>query len=154
MSAGTQPERAGALREALSAPFRATRYRVMAGESEVFDLRIDQASPPFDDYLRRRGIDCWAIVSAHNPQARQLSADENARRHAALAARLRALEYAYLPAVNLADAGDWPPEAGCLLLGVSLAAACELAAAFAQAAIVFAHRGEPPRLVWLDEGES
>lgn len=154
MSEGAQPERAGERREALSAPFRATRYRVMAGENEVFDLRIDQLQPLFDDWLRRRGIECWAIVSAHNPQARLLSADENALRHAALAAQLQAQGLPCLPAVSLADAGDWPPEEGFLLPDVSLALARELAAAFVQAAIVFAHTGDPPQLVWLDEGES
>lgn len=154
MSAGTQPERAGALREALSAPFRATRYRVMASESEVFDLRIDQLQPQFDDWLRRRGCACWAIVSAHNPQARLLPADENALRHAALAGQLQAQGRPCLPTVSLADAGDWPPEEGVLLLDVSLAVARELAAAFVQAAIVFAHTGEPPQLVWLGECES
>jgi len=153
MSAETPQAPAGNQREELSAPFRATRYRVLVSESEVFDLRIDQLHPQFDDWLRRRGSACWAIVSAHNPQACLLAADENALRHAALAAELQARGCAYLPAVNLADTGDWPPEEGFLLLDVSLAVATELAAAFVQAAIVFAQTGEPPRLVWLADGE-
>lgn len=154
MSAEAPDQRtAGSLQDTLLAPFQATRYRVMASDSEVFDLRIDQLQPQFDDWLRRHGSLCWAIVSAHNPQARLLSADENALRHGALAAQSRAQGLSCLPTVSLADAGDWPPEEGFLLLDVSLTAASELAAAFLQAAIVFARTGEPPQLVWLDQGE-
>ncbi|MBK1679169.1 DUF3293 domain-containing protein [Rhodocyclus tenuis] len=145
---------AGSLQDALLAPFRATRYRVLGEAAEVFDLRIDVAQPQFDDWLRRRGCACWAIVSAHNPQATLLSADENALRHGALAARLQALGWQHLPAVSIADAGDWPPEDAFLVLDASVERLSGLAAEFMQAAVVFAPTGEPPQLVWLAEGES
>ena len=132
---------------ALDAAFRATTYRVETGES-VFDLRIEESNPCFDDFLRSRGACCWGIITAHNPGG-ICSEDENKRRQALLLERVRTLGRAYFPACNLADDGTWPEEPGFLILQASEDEMCRLASEFSQLACVCGSVGFVPRLVWI-----
>jgi hypothetical protein len=162
----------GAAAAALAAAFRATCYRVDAGDGSFFDLRIGVVQPAFAAWLRTLRVTRWAIVSAHNPQSAQacrLSANDNDERDARLGERLRQVGWRHARSVAIADAGDWPAEEGFLVLDAPLAALVALAAEFCQAAIVCGELaaesggadsgGERsaealPRLLWLVTGES
>lgn len=154
--AGYIPERgaAGFVPAPLAAAFAATCYRVFASEGPVFDLRIGAAQPQFDQWLRRHGACRWAIVTAHNPHARQLSAQENAARDLVLAQRLQSHGWRRLRSIHLADADDWPAEEGFLVLDVSSEEALALAAEFDQVAIVAAETGMPPSLQFREPHSS
>ncbi len=133
--------------DALDAAFRATTYRVESGEG-VFELRIGIPNAAFDDFLRRRGVSRWGMITAYNPGGVR-SYDENLLRHHRLLEQLQARGWSCLSTCNLADDGVWPEEPGFLILQVSETEACTLAAEFLQSACVCGDIGSTPRLVWL-----
>ena len=135
--------------EALDAAFRATSYRVDTAEG-VFNLRIGRPDPAFDDYLRRLGVSCWAVLTACNPRGVR-DDDGNRLRRMRLQERLQTLGWSFCFACNLADDMMWPAEPGFLLLQVSEQEACSLASEFFQLACVCGDVGDAPRLVWIQE---
>ena len=133
----------------LEAAFLATTYRVET-QGASFDLRIGLPELEFDRFLRRQGASNWGIVTAYNPGA-ILTPEQNAQRHAALQARVKALGWQHFPVSNHADSGQWPVEPGFCVLDASEASLCRLATEFGQSAIVFGQAGQGGgRLVWLD----
>ena len=133
--------------ETLAAAFRATSYRVetVAG---VFELRIGVPSAAFDEFLRQQKVSSWSVVTACNPGGVRADGN-NALRQQLLLKRLQTLGYACWPARNIADDGQWPEEAGFLLLQVSEKEVCSLASEFFQLACVCGDVGSAPRLVWI-----
>ena len=133
----------------LEADFLATTYRVEA-QGASFDLRIGLPDREFDRFLTRQGASNWGIVTAYNPGA-ILTLEQNAQRHAALQAKLKALGWQHFPASNHADSGKWPVESGFCVFDASAASLSRLATEFGQAAIVFGQAGQGGgRLVWLN----
>jgi hypothetical protein len=130
----------------LEAAFRATTYRIET-EARRYDLRIGADHPAFDAYLQAKSALCWGVITASNPGAVRSDAD-NPRRQADLLGRLQADGLAFCPALNIADAGDWPDEQAFLVLQVSEAAMRELAADFSQRAFVWGTVGGKARLIW------
>ncbi|MQY50323.1 DUF3293 domain-containing protein [Rhodocyclus gracilis] len=110
------------------------------GSPDYFDLRIDGVNRAFVTWCRTMGVTYWAILTAHNPQGRLRSPQQNAAADAALAARLRSTGWRLARSVALADAGDWPPEPGFFVLDAPCDAMCGLAREFAQAAVVVGGR--------------
>lgn len=135
--------------EDLDAAFRATSYRVDTAEG-VFDLRIGRPDPAFDDFLRRQGVSCWAVLTACNPGGVR-DDDGNRQRRLRLLERLRTLGWSFSLACNLADDPMWPEEPGFLLLQVSEKEVCSLASEFFQLACVCGNVDGAPRLVWIQE---
>lgn len=135
---------------ALAEAFAATTYRVWL-DGRVHDLRLGRGHPGFDRMLAAHGVCEWAVITACNPGAREVFAD-NAERSARLLERLAELGYRTVPACNLADAGDWPVESGVCVFGVDEREARALARQFGQLACVCGRCGDKPRLVW-SEGE-
>jgi hypothetical protein len=132
----------------LEAAFRATTYRVETSEGP-FDLRIGRNDPAFDHFLHGQGVCRWGILTACNPGALHLSAEENQCRQEQLLMRLRALGCLFFAGCNVADQGDWPPEASCLILQLGEDELRTLARAFSQLAVVCGDTGSPPRLLWV-----
>ena len=135
--------------EALDVAFRATSYRVDTTDG-VFDLRIGRPDPAFDDYLRRLGVSCWAVLTACNPGGVR-DDDGNRLRQMRLQQRLQTLRWSYSIACNLSDDSTWPEEPGFLLLQVSEQEVRSLASEFSQLACVCGDVGGAPRLVWVQE---
>lgn len=131
--------------DTLERAYRATTYR--AGSDLA--LRVGQPSAALDGLLRERGLDEWAYVTAHNPASERLSAEENTARQKRLLARLAG--YPLLLGEAVADAGDWPPEASVLVLGIRREDAVSLARGFGQRAILAGRRGGSAQLVWVPE---
>lgn len=133
----------------LEAAFRATVYRIETPAGR-FDLRVGQALPgAFADWLAAQKLAFWGVVTAYNPASRRLPDEINRQASVALFEAASAAGWRAFPACNLADAGDWPPEPGWLLLGGDEAGLCALAQGFAQVAVVCGARGEAPRLHWV-----
>ena len=128
--------------------FRATTYRVDAGEA-LYELRVGVANGAFDDYLRRRGVCEWALITAYNPGA-MVSEAANKLANQYLRDRLRALGWSFLPACNVPDYGAPPIEPSFLVLEVSEKEASSLAVEFFQLAFLCGHTGCAPRLVYVD----
>lgn len=133
--------------DALVAAFRATTYRVETEEG-WFDLRIGAINPAFDEYLRRRRVSNWGVLTAHNPGAERADS-ENRRRQVDLMEALRASAMAFMNANNVADGGEWPDEPGFLVLDAGKEEMIELASRFSQLAFVFGKTGSEPILVWV-----
>ena len=54
---------------------------------------------------------------------------------------------------NVADAGDWPVEESCFVVGMGSDEAKELARKFGQNAVVCGGQDGAPRLIWVDEDQ-
>ncbi len=134
---------------ALEAAYRATAYCVDLPAGGVC-LRIGEASPALVAALAACGVGDWAIVCAANPGAQALSEAENARRFGELYDCLTAAGYDGWLGVNLADAGDWPPEPSVCVPGLARDEALRLAARFGQNAIVAGDARGVPALVWVE----
>lgn len=130
----------------LEAAFRATTYQVETPEG-IYGLRIGLPNRAFDEFLGRRGVSCWGLVTACNPGGVK---DEhgNAGRQHRLHEMLREQGRSFLAVRNIADDGLWPVEPAYLLLQASERETCKLAAGFDQLACVCAETGTSPRLVW------
>ena len=133
--------------EALVAAFKATTYRIETDEG-VFDLRIGVKNSAFDDFLCRRKVSCWGVVTAFNPGAVTCDAD-NQQRHIHLREKLQTLGGTFLSANNVADGGAWPDETSFLVMQASEAEMAKLASEFSQLAFVWGNTGAEPRLVWI-----
>lgn len=134
---------------ALDAAYRATTYRVHFGDGDA-DIRVDQFQPRVDRWLEDFGADRWAYVTAANPGSARLGDDDNQLRQAQLLAALAADSWPSVDGESIADAGDWPVEAGVLIGGMTPADALRLARRFGQNAILAGERGRPARLVWVE----
>lgn len=132
----------------LEAAYRATAYCVDLPGGGV-SLRLGEASPALVATLATRGIGRWAILCAANPGTQRLSDADNARRFSELYDCLAAAGYEGWLGVNLADAGDWPPEASVFVPGLARDEALRLAARFGQNAIVAGDAAGVPELVWV-----
>ncbi len=124
--------------EQLLRAYRASRY--FAGAHAV---RIGQDAPALDALLR-----CWRVpegvfIAAGNPRSRRMPAGWNARRHAALRERLRALPHVE----GKGGVKRWW-EAHCFI-GISAARGKRLARLFRQTAMVALRRGAKARLIWV-----
>lgn len=133
--------------KALEVAFRATTYRVET-PGGVFDLRIASRNADFDDLLVREGVSHWGIVTAYNPGAQQLSADENQLRHRRLLGTIADCGWRACPAINIPDHDDWQSEPGCLLLQVDEQTLRDLALQFGQVALIYGELGSAPQLLW------
>jgi hypothetical protein len=112
-------------------------------------LRVGKASPELDRLLAAAGATAWAFVTACNPGSRRLSDAENAGRTQRLRDEVEWSAYAVYRGEGVGDAGDWPPEAGVLILGMAEAEALELARRYGQAAIVVGEMAGVARLAWV-----
>ncbi|WP_366654570.1 DUF3293 domain-containing protein [Fodinicurvata sp. EGI_FJ10296] len=132
-------------------------YRIDAPGGSIL-VQIDAAKRPYAGPRRIRpghwtaddprasklfpiGADSAAIVTADNPYSRHRAATFNAAAHHRLILRVRKSGHRFLHAAGIDVSGRWPPEPGLCILGCSLRHACDLAAAFGQAAFVWIERG-------------
>jgi hypothetical protein len=122
----------------LARAYRAACY--FAGEHAA---RIGQRAPALEALLQ-----CWRVpegvfIAAGNPLSRRMAAGWNARRHAALRERLRALPHVE----GRGGAKRWW-EAHCFI-GISAARGRQLARLFRQYAMAALRRGAKARLIWV-----
>jgi hypothetical protein len=136
-------------RAALAVAYLATDYRVSESPLGPFVIRCGEPSPIATALLAEESVGQWAFITAENPGSVPLAREANAERMRQLQAAVEAAGHRHYPGLGQAPAGDWPPEASLLVLGIEEAAAIALARRFGQRAIVAGRRHEPARLVWL-----
>lgn len=127
--------------------YRETHYCVYG--PTPFVLRIDSASPPLAALHQRMGVSCSAFITACNPYSQAIGAEENARRHAALAADLARQGWVFFEGVGQHPDNGWPAEPSFLVLGLTREAASAWGRALQQNAIVHCGVDAVPRLVVL-----
>ncbi|WP_376696848.1 DUF3293 domain-containing protein [Wenzhouxiangella sp. EGI_FJ10305] len=128
--------------EELLQAFSATDYRVRVAGSD-YVVRPGRQHEGVDEALARRP---WAIITAFNPNARQVDDAVNEKQHRLLLDTLARLGLETYPAVNRDPGGEWPDEIAVLIVGADLSELDTLAEWFGQAAIVTGRAGEPARL--------
>ena len=121
--------------------FRA--YRASCYFAGAHAARIGQRAPALDALLRSWRVPEGVFIAAGNPFSRRMAAGWNARRHAALRERLRALPHIE----GKGGAKRWW-EAHCFI-GIGAARGRKLARLFRQNAMVALRRGAKARLIWL-----
>lgn len=131
----------------LEAAFRATHYRFAAAGATIV-LEIGARAPALDRLLAAAGARRWAWLTAVNPGARRLGAEENAARLAELDAELARGGRAALPGVAVDPGGGWPDEESRLVLGLDVGTARALARRFGQVAFLAGEAGAEARLEW------
>ena len=124
--------------ERLSRAFRASCY--FAG---AHGARIGQRAPALDVLLESWRVQEGVFIGAGNPFSRRMAAGWNARRHAALRERLRALPHVE----GKGGAKRWW-EAHCFI-GICAARGKRLARLFRQNAMVALRRGAKAQLLWV-----
>jgi hypothetical protein len=136
----------------LDEAYRATIYRVFVPGEAPIDVRVDGASSThaarLGALLARNGVEVWAFITAWNPGSRQLSAEENAARHAELLQAIEAGGWPHFDGAGIPARADWSPEASLLVLGISRDDAVALGRRFSQNAIVAGRRGGAAELIY------
>ena len=126
--------------------FRHTSFHVATGAAD-FCIRIGEQSAALDALLVERGHECWAYVTAFNPNGKPAPESANESAQERLKRELRERRLVFFSGEGRADVGDWPAEPSVLVLGIGEEAALELGKRLGQAAIVLGSRGQPARLV-------
>ncbi|MFM9913155.1 MAG: DUF3293 domain-containing protein [Methylophilaceae bacterium] len=145
----SSPSRAATAAE-LEAAYHATTYliRPMSGK---LPLRIGEHSPELEKLLAKSQCECWAFISAVNPESKRLSEAANANRHRQLLALISELKLPYYTGDGVPDAPGWPIEPGFFIRDITLEKALEIGKQFKQVAIVAGKRGGVPQLHYCIE---
>lgn len=125
--------------------YRETHYKTADG----LLLLIDQPNPALAQAQRERSTDCSAFITACNPFSQLLPADQNAARHAELAAALAQRGLAFVHGIGQHPSNTWQGEASFLVYGLTLADAKALGAHLQQNAIVWSAADGVPQLILL-----
>jgi hypothetical protein len=121
---------------------------VVRNDGHELVLRIGVRSEAAAELHRRFGVSESCIITAWNPQSRQLPDAENAARHRRLEARTVWLELPTLPAEGRDPKGEWTPEQSLWIAGAGLNEELFLGRTFDQHAIVCIGPDAVPRLAW------
>ena len=134
----------------LSAAFEATRYRVFIDDDDHV-LTIGAPCPvSLATWISHHAAGrCAWLITAHNPNARQIEAKLNQARDALLHAWAVRRASAWLETVNEDPNNDWPDEPGVLEIGIEEGEVRAQARRFAQAAFVAIAADGPVTLLWL-----
>ena len=134
----------------LEAAYRATTYRVFL-PAGLCELRLDQQSETLRNWLETDGAESFAILTAHNPDAKQFDQATNMVRQSQMEIELLEAGHEPYTGENEADSGDWPAEETCFVANISLPSAREIGAKYGQNAIVHGLADGIPRLVWIEQ---
>lgn len=135
-----------ALSPALQHAYRATHYSVRAGSA--VDIRIGKHSPAADALLDAHHARRALLLSACNPFSEASSETANQLRHSMLAMAMRPLGLTALSAEGRDPAGEWPPEAGLLVVGTTPELELQLLCDYEQHAAVLLQHGRPAELLY------
>ena len=127
--------------------YRATDYHVDA--ETPFVLTVGQASPALGQLYSKHRCQCAAYVTASNPFSQVTNDADNQRRHAELVEELKNRSLHFVEGMGRDSRGQWPGEASCLVLGLSLEAAKKLGRHYGQNALVWCGPDTVPQLVLL-----
>lgn len=98
--------------------------------------------------MRDRKANTLAILTAYNPDAQKADEKANQKAQEALQARLQGRGHSFLLGENYDPNGKGPAEPTCVVPGLDIEDANELAKQFRQLAFVVADARAVPELVW------
>ncbi len=127
--------------------FCETEYKVFV--DSPFVLTVGIASQELTLLYRAHKVACAVFITAFNPFSKELTAEENHRRQAALAKELTLRSLDFVEGVGRHPSGDWPGEPSFLVFGLELEAAKSLGIAYDQNAIIWCGAEAVPNLVLL-----
>lgn len=127
--------------------YRETDYQVHG--PHPFILKIDTTCPELAQLYQASRTNCSLFITAHNPFSQQLNDSENAVRHAALAATLKARNVVFVEGTGQHPFNGWPGELSFLAFGIDLDDAKKLGQQFSQNAIVWIGADTIPHLILL-----
>lgn len=131
---------------ALIRAYRETSFVVLARPRSIV-IRVGRRNGRLDAWLKRRGANRWAFITAWNPASRQLQPSENRRRNARLAAEARKAGLTVVRGVGVPASPEWTPEQSFLVFDVSEPEARRLGAHYGQHAVAAGRRGGNARLL-------
>ena len=132
----------------LLSAYRNTHYRVPT-PAGTQTLMIGCHSPWAAELLASHCAPGAAFLTAWNPYSEALDAAANAVAQGSLIKAVDALGHASLPGEGVDPTGDWPGEASLLIIGITLAQACDLGRQFKQNAFVYIGPDATPELILL-----
>ena len=112
-------------------------------------IRIGKRSAEVDALLHKNDVSEWAFITAYNPASKELTSEENQKRHTELEADIRESGLFCFQGEGIGDNPEWPPETSLLILGLARDAAIEVGAKYGQNAIVYGRLGQAAELVVL-----
>ncbi|WP_244817006.1 DUF3293 domain-containing protein [Caballeronia sp. Lep1P3] len=133
-----------ALPDATLAAYRAAIYRIDGPPS--IDMTIGAKSADAAALLARYGATSGVFVTAFNPFGRELGAEDNAARHAALKAHIARAGLTALPGAGVDPKHIWSAETSLFVPGASDETADEWLIAFEQNAVVLVDADGIPHL--------
>ncbi len=122
----------------------------MDGPDGRFAVRIGRPSSEADALAEAHGAAAWTYITAYNPGSVEAPQERNEARQRQLEQRITEAGYTFYRGEGAADDRGWPPEPSLFVPGMDEATATALGRRFGQAAVVFAERGGPARLLWTD----
>ncbi|MEK9968531.1 MAG: DUF3293 domain-containing protein [Ferrovibrio sp.] len=125
--------------------YRATTYAVTLSDRHQFGLRLDEACPQADAFLRRAKAHSLTCLNAWNPRSRILPVTRNMAAHQRLRRDLAGC--AILPHLGVPDSPRWRPEPGFAVLDLETEKAMALAQRHGQFGIVRYERGGVAELI-------
>ena len=140
-------KRASSPSSGIARAYRHTTYRVDHPDGS-FGIRLGVRCRRLDTLLALHRVNCWAYVTAWNPDSEKLSCENNRLRNAALRERIVRDGYVVYPGRGEPDAGDWVAEESFLILGMAAAVATQLGAQFGQHAVLVGRAGGQAELRW------
>lgn len=129
----------------LLAAYRATCYRVFI-QTSTLDLRIGELNSALDVILTQHQAVNAIWMTAYNPFSTPTPEPVNQAALMQLHAALSLQKLPIFPSRALADLGNWPDEAGYLVIGLTETRARYLLAPYRQHAILWCPKGAPVEL--------
>lgn len=129
--------------------YRLAVYAVFFNCEEI-KFYVSQKNSLLDQILDNFKVGSYCLITAYNPQSKELSESENIGRQRRLSAELHELGYSFLEGYGGSKDDTWPREPGFFVIGISEVDAVSLALKYEQHAIVYGEKGSEPRLVWCD----
>ncbi|PIP78291.1 MAG: hypothetical protein COW84_12105 [Gammaproteobacteria bacterium CG22_combo_CG10-13_8_21_14_all_40_8] len=116
--------------------------------AQLFDLHIGVIEKDFQTWLDQNHIQHWGIITAYNPQSRQLSINENQQRSHQLHQELLQQKWNVYPTTHLDPDHQWPDEQGYFIANIPQKTLLTLASQYQQLAIVYGEINSVPTLIW------
>ena len=126
--------------------YRNARYELHLSTGSVA-LQVDQPCSDLGGLLNSAGGSGAALLTAYNPGSVARPESENLAAQEKLKLRLLREGHRLTPATAIDPAGQWPPEPGFLVLGISFADAMSAARDFQQAAFLWCNASAVPLLI-------
>jgi hypothetical protein len=131
--------------EELLSAFRSTLYLVDLPAGRV-QLKVGVRSEPLLDWLQAQGHFCAALLTAHNPAARQRDACANQSAQDRLHALVRERHLEFHLGCNVDPGQHWPTEESVLVADLPLPQAHKLAVHFGQLGFLWCDAAAVPLL--------